>query len=240
MPDTRKHRGPHPEDRRLFTGAALADLRAAVGDLSLLLARRYAPAASLKLVGDRFALDRRQRVAVMRAACSDQALAGRAGRRLNPADLRGRPLRIDGYNLLTTVEAALAGGALLHCRDGTFRDMASMHGTYRKVRETVPAIEMIGRFVEPLAPSECLWYLDRPVSNSGRLKTAILEVAEARRWPWRVQLVASPDRLLARGDDPVATADSAVLDRCGPWVNLAREIVLARVPGAWIVDLSVL
>ena len=183
MPDTRKHRGPHPEDRRLFADAALADLRAAVGDLSLLRTRGYSETASLKLVGDRFALDRRQRVAVMRAACSDQALAARTERLLAPDDLRGHPLRIDGYNLLITIEAALADGAVLHCRDGTFRDMASMHGTYRKVRETVPAIEMIGRWIAALAPSECLWYLDRSVSNSGRLKTILLEVAEALLQP---------------------------------------------------------
>ncbi len=56
MPDRRKHRGPHPEDRRLFAPEALPRLRAAAGDLSWLLSRGYAPESSLKLVGDRYAL----------------------------------------------------------------------------------------------------------------------------------------------------------------------------------------
>ena len=37
VPDTRKHRGPHPEDARLFADAMLPRLRAAVADLSWLL-----------------------------------------------------------------------------------------------------------------------------------------------------------------------------------------------------------
>ena len=38
--------------------------------------------------------------------------------------------------MLTTIEAALAGGVILAARDGAYRDMASMHGSYRKVAET--------------------------------------------------------------------------------------------------------
>ena len=36
----------------------------------------------------------------------------------------------------------------------------------------------------------------------------------------------------------VATADSGILDRCGPWLNLARETVDRHVPGAQVVRLA--
>ena len=36
----------------------------------------------------------------------------------------------------------------------------------------------------------------------------------------------------------VATADSAILDRCPAWFNLARETVIQHVQGAWVVELS--
>ncbi len=52
---------------------------------------------------------------------------------------------LDGYNVLTTVEAALAGGVLLEGRDGCYRDMASMAGRFHWVEETAPAVESIGR-----------------------------------------------------------------------------------------------
>jgi hypothetical protein len=50
--------------------------------------------------------------------------------------------------------------------------------------------------------------------------------------------VADPDRILAAASQPVATADSAVLDRCMAWLNLAREIVGLCVPQARLVDLA--
>jgi len=36
----------------------------------------------------------------------------------------------------------------------------------------------------------------------------------------------------------VATADSAILDRCPAWFNLARETVARHVPDARVMDLS--
>ena len=231
MPDRRSHRGPHPEDGRLFGPPARPSLCQAVGDLCWLLGRGYAGTSSLKLVGDRYGLTARQRTAAARCACSDVDRARRAEHEVRPAALRGRPLWLDGYNVLTTIEAALSGGVILAARDGAYRDMASMHGSYRKVHETRPALELLGRVLDELGAGPCLWYLDRPVSNSGRLKTIIEQLAGDRRWPWTVQLVPDPDPLLAASDQVVATADSVILDRCRAWFNLAREtIVRCEVP----------
>lgn len=237
MPDTRTHRGPHPEDGRLFAEAALPLLQAAVDDLCWLLDREYAPESSLKLVGDRYALVARQRVAVARCACSEICRQSRRQRMAAPSEVAGQSLWLDGYNVLTTVEAALAGGVVLAARDGTYRDMASMHGSYRKVAETLPAIERIGRILARLGPSECVWHLDRPVSNSGRLRVILLEAAEAAGWPWRVELVADPDPILTASESIVATADSGILNSCGRWLNLARLVVDAEVDQAWVVEL---
>ena len=167
----------------------------------------------------------------MRCACSDQALARRGAHHTAPAD----PLFIDGYNLLTTVEAALAGGVLMIARDHCLRDMASMHGSWRKVAETGPALEMIGQTIGPYLPTT--WLLDAPVSNSGRLKTLILQTAAEHHWPWQVQVVASPDTDLKCSPGVVATADSVIIDNCSRWTNLAREVVARHLPAAWIIDM---
>jgi hypothetical protein len=209
-----------------------------VADLCWLLSRSYAPASALKLVGDRYALMARQRLAVARAACADEARAHRAARCLPPCHAAGRPLAIDGYNLLTTIEAALAGGVLLIARDACLRDLASMHGTWRKVAETEQAIALVGQTLHDLQVLECRWLLDRPVSNSGRLKARLLAAAAAHNWPWQVELALNPDAELVQTSLLVATADSAVLDRCGLWLNLARHVVDTAIPQAWIVDLS--
>jgi hypothetical protein len=238
MPDRRTHRGPHPDDERLFAAAMVPRLREATDDLCWLLNRGYTSGSALKLVGDRYDLEQRQRTAVSRCACSNAARNSRRERQLPLRSVADQPMLIDGYNLLTTVEAALAGGFVLAARDGCYRDMASMHGTWRRVEETVPAAELIGLFLADTGARCCRWYLDRPVSNSGRLKRILLEFSGSKNWPWEVELVDDPDRILATATAPVATADSAILDRCAAWVNLAAEVIRARVPQARVIDLG--
>jgi hypothetical protein len=238
LPDQRTHRGPHPEDRRLFAAECWPRLSQATRDLSWLLSRGYASVSALKIVGDRYALDARQRVAVARCACADEVAAGRQSRQIEPADIKGGDLWIDGYNVLTSVEAALSGGVILHACDGSFRDMASMHGSYRKVSETVPAIHLVGELLAEWNVAMCRWLLDQPVSNSGRLKTMLREAADEHGWPWQTDVVPDPDYVLCHTDRTVATSDSVILDHARAWLNLARSAIELRVPNAWIVDLS--
>ena len=238
MPDKRIHRGPHPSDVKLFSPAMLTDLRAAITDYSLLLTKGYAEKSTLKLVGDRFALTERQRLAIMRSACSDRHLTGRQKTEVKIGNLANQPIAIDGYNLLITVEAAMSGGVIFKGRDGCFRDLASIHGTYRRVTETIPAIKLIGDFLKQISVTKILWLLDSPVSNSGRLKTIIGELAKENNWDWEIELSISPDARLIKIDSVAATSDSVILDRCKRWVNLAREIIEQKIPVAWIADLS--
>jgi hypothetical protein len=236
--DTRSHRGPHPEDDRLFAPAARPRLVEAVANLCWLLTRGYATPSALKLVGDRHALDARQRVAVARCACSDAQRARRSAHQIDLRRVRLQPVWLDGYNVLTTLEAALGGGVILEACDGAYRDMASMHGSYRKVAETRPALELLGRMLSELGAGRCRWCLDRPVSNSGRLKQVIQETAVSRGWPWEVELLPDPDPILSQAQEIVATADSVILDHCQSWLNLARETIAAYLPGVDVVRLG--
>ena len=238
MPDKRTHRGPHPADAKLFAAEAIADLRLALADFSLLLTKGYAEKSALKLVGDRFSLTQRQRLAIMRSACSDRQLASRKEREVNIADLAGQPIAIDGYNALITIEAAMSGGIIFKGRDGCFRDLASIHGTYRRVTETIPAVQLIGEFLKEIGTAEALWLLDSPVSNSGRLKTLIGELAQKNEWNWQVRLSLSPDAELIKADQIVASTDSVILDACKRWANLTTEIIIRKLASARLVDLS--
>jgi hypothetical protein len=238
MPNKREHRGPHPSDGKLFGPEALADLRAALGDFSLLLSKGYAEASALKLVGDRFSLTQRQRLAVMRAACSDRQRQSRLERRVPVERLTGQPLAIDGYNLLITVEAAMSGGLIFKGRDECFRDLASIHGTYRRVSETVPALTLIGDFLKDLGICDVLWLLDSPVSNSGRLKTLMAELADERRWTWDIRLCVSPDAELKKTGRIVVSTDSVILDACAKWTNLAADLITQKLPNATIITLA--
>ncbi len=238
LPDHRKHRGPHPKDQGLFAADHLPRLQHATQDLSWLLTRGYASPSALKIVGDRYRLNARQRLAVARCASSDADANHRRQHQIQSSHLDGEDLWIDGYNVLTSIEAAFSGGIILHARDGCYRDMASMHGSYRTVEETIPALRLLGDLLAQWRVAETCWWLDQPVSNSGRLKTMLYELAEEPNWNWRVEIVPNPDSVLCATDCIVATADSQILDRAARWFNFARVAIDTGIADARIVDLS--
>lgn len=238
VPDSRSHRGPHPKDAESFAPRHLERLRAATADLSWLLSRGYNAVAALALTGDRYALTKRQRQAVSRCACSDAARRRRLDRRVEGVDLG--ELWVDGFNVLLTLEVALGGGPVFVARDGCLRDIASVHGTYRKVEETSPAVALLTAELLRLGLQRVRLLLDAPVSNSGRLARLLQEEWRARGVgdAWKVVLARYPDDDLVGSGQTVASADGDVLDRASAWLNLARDIVERAVPGAFLVDLS--
>jgi hypothetical protein len=225
MPQRQQHRGKHAKDDRLFAEKWVGPLRRATIELSYLLSQGYAHDAALKLVGDHHQLEKRQRRAVLRAACSDESLQWRTAHRVRVAELVSQTLAVDGFNLLITVESILSHGVLLRGRDGCIRDMASVHGSYRKVEETVPAIRLIGQTFHDLSVSRVRWFLDAPVSNSGRLATILREQAAENDWDFDVEVIGSVDQTLADSDDIVISSDAWILDRATRWANVTDAIL---------------
>jgi hypothetical protein len=237
-PDKRRHRGAHPEDALLFDESWRAALRVATRELSWLLSRGYQPKSALKLVGDRHSLRERQRLAVARAACSDEGRARRLKSCVEDETVKGASLVVDGFNLVITLEAALSGGVLVRGRDGCVRDLSSVHGSYRAVEETERAVLLAGEVLASLGPASVLWLFDRPVSNSGRLAARVREMAAARGWPWDVGVDFNPDRRIVESNLVAVTSDSNVLDGVTRWLNLSRLAVERYVPDSWLIDLS--
>jgi len=119
---------------------------------------------------------------VLRWSCSDQSLKRRRDPEVAVGEIAGAELHTDGFNLLTTLEAALSGGAILAGRDGSYRDLASMHGNYRKVEETEAAVRLAGEVIVGAGAGHAVWYLDRPVSNSEKLSQLIRQMAAENFW----------------------------------------------------------
>jgi hypothetical protein len=233
------HRGLASKDGQLFSDKQLPVLRAASADLCWLLDRGYAARSALDLVGNRHNLTSRQRNGVARYACSLEDVQRREQRRVEPSELKGRELWLDGFNVLTMLESALAGGIVILGRDGCCRDIAGIHRRYRKMSETVSALCMVGETAAAWGVTCCRWWLDKPVSNSGRLKTLILENATSAGWKMEAELTFSPDHVLSHTDQIIATSDGIVLDRCQRWVNLVRLIIAERVPRARLLQLGI-
>ncbi len=221
MPDRRKHRGAHPDDESNFNETKLPDLRNAVEDLSWLLSKKYNEASSLKLVGDRYRLNLRQQMAVRRSCCSDESLKHRLRIQKNAASLENADLFIDGFNTLITVESFYSGACLFIGMDGCIRDLASIHGSYKKVMETPEALSQICSFLWSLKPRSVTWYFDAPVSNSGRIKTLLKEISPTTN----VELVPDADKQLLLSKGIMVTTDGPLLDKMTAWFNLNSALI---------------
>ena len=163
----------------------------------------------------------------------------RKERLIDPQELADRGVAIDGFNLLTTIEAALSKGVLIQGRDGCLRDMASMHGTYRTVSETIPALLLIGKQLALFDIQHTHWVFDRPVSNSGRLSAIVRQTAQDHGWDWTTELNDNPDRMLIEINDKViVSADSYVIENSQAWWPLANAVVEASVQLPWVLNTS--
>lgn len=244
MPHSQKHRGANPKDYAAFAEKHFENLRQAVSDLSWLLSNGYSPKASLKLVGDKFYLTDRQRKAIQAASSDKESLAERKNRETSIDDNfknQNATLVIDGYNLLITTECALSNAPLFVGVDGCLRDIASIHSTYRKVEETIPALELIGKVIEELEINETIWILDAPISNSGRLKKIIAELAEEKNWNWKVVLEKQADKsiveLSQKENHFAASSDAWITFQAAKWINLCSYVVEKYIPSVWLIDL---
>ncbi|MGC8739739.1 MAG: DUF434 domain-containing protein [Candidatus Hydrogenedens sp.] len=218
-----RHRGKNPEDEKLFTTEQMVLLRKAVEDLSYLYTRGYSEKIALKMVGDHYQLKSRQRLVIQRAVCSDTSLEIRKKNEVGEYIKKGEQFFIDGYNILITVESLLSCGVLICGRDGCIRDIASLHGTYHKVEETVPAIYWIGEHLSNLEPSEVIWFMDKPISNSKRLAQLIEMISKEREWNWRVEVVKNPDSEIVKRCGIAISSDSWILDRVPHWLNFVSR-----------------
>ena len=218
--------------QKYFTSQAQKDLLLAVSDLSWLLTKGYALESSLKLVGDRFKLTREVRKALKRGACSNQSLEHRKQTQSTLTSLRGCTVWIDGFNLLITLERALRGDPILLCRDGVIRDVAGVHGTYRKGKHTLNAFELIIRTLHSLEVEKIKWFFDQPVSNSGQVAQL------ARQYKTEAEVVRDPDFNLIHAPPNVLviSGDGLILERCTSWFNLA-PLALKETP-TWLILLQ--
>ena len=219
----------------LFGPDAVPVLRRAAEEVVWLLGRGYPMTSAVTTVGNHHQLDVRQRVALSRSCCSEAQREARRAREIPVDAIEGRALAIDALNLVITVEVALGGGVLLCGRDGCLRDLAGLRGSYHPVDDTDEALDRIGAALAGARVASAAFFLDAPVSNSGRLRARLVARAEAWGVPVNAELVPDADPVVAAAECAVSS-DAAVLDRCAAFCNVAARVV-AEIPAARIVDL---
>ncbi len=229
-------RGFVQTDEKEFNEESILLLRRAQKDILYLLEQGYRIKPASTFVGNHYMLSERQRIAVVRATAEKELLALRERKRLDRPGAQ-QQVFIDGFNVIITLEVALSNSTLIRCMDKTVRDLAGLRGTYRIIDKTEEAIRLIGEEFKLLGCKEAIFYLDAPVSNSGRLKQKLQEGLERYPFQTKIELVDNPDVILQRLGN-VITQDAIILNQCESWINLTAEIISSRFPDLRIVELD--
>ena len=215
-------RGYVPEDDKNFSEPAIETMRTASRHIRYLINEGYDLKQASTFVGNHYVLSERQRLALMRSMATDQQLTERKSK--EKSKIAGEEVWIDGFNTVITLEVMFSDSILFECADGTIRDLAALRGTYRIIPETEGAVRIMLDALTEMEAGLVHILLDQPVSNSGRLKTLIAEIAENYPIDLDIQILKEVDKTLWDKEN-VITSDSIILDRCKSWVNLMRKCV---------------
>jgi len=229
-------RGFVPTDEIEFQEEKLIVIKRAQEDVLHFIERGYPIKSTSTFVGNHYMLSERQRLAIVRATARREAVHLRENKRLKASSVEDC-VYIDGLNLIITLEVALSGSTLLRCMDGTIRDLAGLRGTYRLIDKTDCAIKLIGDKLEEMNILKAVFYLDAPVSNTGRLKQRIYELLEGYPYQVAVELVNNVDVVLEK-KGCVITSDSIILNMCESWINLVAEIIDEKITGTRCINLT--
>ncbi len=216
-------RGFVPEDERFFSDHSLITLKKASGDIKYLIDNGYPIKSASTFVGDHYLLSERQRLAAVRSISSNEMLRLRCAKQLTFPE-KGSTVHIDCFNTIITLEVAYSESPLFEGMDGCIRDLAGLRGTYRIVDKTYLALESVGKALCSFDIGKAVFYIDKPVSNSGRLAQLINRTYENMPFEVTTVVMNEVDYELKKHEN-VISGDAIILDECKSWFNLVRYIL---------------
>lgn len=209
----------------------------AAEDFRGLLSKGYPEKASLKLVGDHFALDTVQRMILFRGVSGRASAAARKARLVR--SVAGLACAVDGYNVLFSIQNYLLGRPLFIADDGVVRDAGGSYGRVANQGIFEKAMLLFADGLTATGAASVSVFLDSPVSHSGQHREE-LESLLRERLPSAVSVVKSADFMLVslgsgnKLSAAIATSDSAVIDRSGgPVFDLSRFIIERAFSNRW-------
>ncbi len=203
----------------------IALLPDAACDYRYLLARGYPRQASLTLVGNRYHLSQAGREILHRGVCAPAVARQRRAKLVAVARLRGRPLAMDGHNIVITLECARRGLPLVAADDGFIRDIGRLSRAYRPSPLTTSVLQEIAHYLADHDVGPLTIYYDAPMSRSGELADLTRTILSAAGLAGSAQAVPVPEPWLLAHRGVIASSDTDLIDRCNQVVDVAGEII---------------
>ncbi|MBF4475692.1 DUF434 domain-containing protein [Methanobacterium formicicum] len=188
-------------------------------DFQYLLERGFPRTGALEYVGNHYLLGEMERNYLNRTVFPRAKIESRKDKLILLADIEGKDVLLDGYNVLITVETMLQGvdELVVNCDDGVIRDVKAVFGKYKKNENTAPALNSIISLLKIFKPKNVLFFFDSPVSLSGELARATREILESQGVPGDAQTSENVDKTLIdlsyKLGGVVATSDGIIMDK---------------------------
>ena len=192
---------------------------------------------ALRVVADHFLLTNNIRMMLYRSIHSKKRVYEVFRRRVDPSRLAGKTIAIDFYNVVITLETALKGmGPLILGNDLFIRDIRGVHGRVHDISEYLRYFSMIKEFLSRHCVGLVGVFLEKQISKSGALASALRRVADDS---YRIMVVRHVDKELI-AYDVVASSDSIVHTKAERILDIPCHILQAGRERYEIIDLSMI
>ncbi|MDD1776307.1 MAG: DUF434 domain-containing protein [Candidatus Methanomethylicus sp.] len=197
---------------------------AAIEEVRYLLGRGYRRESAVRFVGDRYVLDKPQRMMLYRCVCPLEVSKERKNKIVSADVLPKHNLSIDGFNVLWTVNSALRDRPIYMSDDFIVRDISIQKGE-PSVDELSEAIALTINAISILHPLKIFFFFDRPISHSGEVASEIARLLSKRSLPGCSQTSPNTDMDVLRLDGVVATSDSIIIDKALMVFDLGAYVI---------------
>jgi len=200
-------------------------------DLRFLLDRGYKKKNAVTFVANKYLLDKKHRNFLVRSVFSSSKSDERKRKIVNIREIANKPLFVDGYNVLITVESILTDNAeaIVLCDDGVLRDVNAVFGKYKFSGITEKALNDIISILEKHKPSSIIFFFDSPVSFSAKLAELTKKIMDVHGIEGEVKLSKIVDYELVKAAKDaggiVATSDSVMIDKVRKIVDIPFYIL---------------
>jgi hypothetical protein len=196
----------------------------AIEDLRYLLGRGYGRISSVKFVGDKYLLDKPQRLLLYRGVYSPEGGALHRQKLVQPEGVRGKRLAVDGFNVLITVNSAIRGIPVYLCDDGLLRDVSETHSSASKEDFTKP-LELTVLALGSLQTNNVHFVFDRLISRSGEFSKQVTQELKSNGINGGSSTATSADFEVLKKGEIISSSDSVVVEKAPMIFDLAAYVI---------------
>ncbi len=191
----------------------------AARELAALAQMGYPENPSFSLISAKYSLSEKDLFALRKIVRWPEEAIFNSLKRIPPELAFGKEIRVDGYNVLGTIQAMIEGEPVFLSNDGYVRDITSAYRSFHQRKIADRAIELLLEELEQVKAGEVLILFDQPVSKSGELSARVRNLLASTGLRGDARTEKSVDFDVPRGEI-AASSDVAVIKKAKAVLDL--------------------